>query len=1155
MKGAAGVTVLIGVLAAMGAAAFELGKSFDDAFDRIRIGTGKTGDELESLHSSFRSVAADVPSSFDAISKAITETNQRLDLTGATLEARATQFANLSRLMGGDLSENIRSGAKAFQEWKIATDDQAGALDKLFRASQVTGESTSTLFQQLAQAGPTFRQLGLGFDESLSVLAKWDKEGVDSERIMAALRVGVANLTQSGLPVPETFRAIVQQIATLDDEAASTGLAIQVFGRRAGPELAEAIRSGRLSAGEFFDAIAKGGDTIDQSARDTDDAAQRWTVSANRIALAFEPAGAAAFDVANKVADHLTPAFEEWAREAAPLISGSADTIIGVFDGIGQAADKLVDQIGNVARALKFGIQTPEPTAPEDTRTVPSPLGGGAEAALRNLYGGRGLPGQVADSVAGDTPAAEAQVEQSADEVVATYFGRINELFATSLDEARLRASLGSSGATLAAALQTAWEKPLDAAARAAVAGAEAALEDEIKKTFGAARGAEISQYLSGLVSGAFAGGEGSDQSAALNTYLAGLKPRIDAQNKANQDAEAAQREADSKAKQAAEQALREAERIAQQHADLLKQYARTAQQEAPEIASAYGEVGKRAMAALDDAFQEGASGGAGTSLARSLTDLAHQARDAGLPAWEETWRALVAVGQQAIEEGTPAARAAAEQMIREVNDAIKAANTLTPENFAAAFGTAQLATAMGSQGAAIADGLKNGLENGGKATIDSLGKQVESMRVTLLQNPDFSPDRAHELFTQVFARVNDAIRDGSAEAIDQIRQFLRDFDFSAGIEAIGNKAAERGNAAIINAQQGITQAYANRDEAIKQLYTNLAIQQYDRGQQQAEDAWIATYLSDTQKYVDGEKAKIQANRERAQTERTEMRETADLEKSYQEARDALLKKKDSTATASTAGTLPTGFTYAGSDQHTVAPHQAPGDAIAQQLRDLDTQHTKDMANLTARQAQRRADHEEDVRWAGEDKAQADALNTVLTNAQTSAQSINQQFRDTYQLNVIIPRQVNELMTKTDTDVTKLNTDLSTMLTTWETETNTAIGRWEYLHEALLPDLTSGFDTMLDGTISDAQTWHDIVADAARLAGIAASGGTSNPSNLPPPPPPTELPDTGIQTSSANTAASTQPLHVHVEVGGQEVQSYMIDAERQADRRGVVVRR
>lgn len=1171
--GGAGVAVLLTTLAAVGERAFALGSAFDEAYDRIRAGTGATGEALASLEASFRSVAGDVPASFESVSRAITELHQRLDLTGASLEQRSAQFLNLARLTGGDLSESIRSGARAFQEWKIETDAQGDALDQLFRASQLTGESTSTLFEQLRGAGPTLRQLGYGFEESLAQLAKWDKEGVDSERIMAALRVGLANLSESGLPIPETFRAIVQQIGSLDDVAASTGLAIQVFGRRAGPELAEAIRAGRFDISEMFDTITNGSDTIQQAVQDTDDAAQRWQITSNRMALAFEPVGTAVFETANKVAEHLLPAFEEWAREAAPLVQGSADLIIGSFDAVGQAADRLVDGIGVVKRAFEQGIQTPELPTPE-SRTVPGPLGGNAEEELRRLYGGRGLSSiapSVAEQIESGVPEAQASVERSADEVVASFYGRISELFTQSLAEARLRTSLGASGAALATALQNAWEKPLDAAARAAVASAEAALEEEIRKTFGAERAGQMSAQLQGLVTGALAGGAESDQAGATQRYLQGLRGQIDAQTQANRELEAAQREAQQRARQAAEAAQREAERMAQAHADLLRQYARTAEQYAPEIERAYGEIGARARTALDEALLPGAGGGAGQSLARALTDLAHQAREAGLPAWEETWRELVDVGQRAIEEGTPGARQAAEEMIRQVNDAIRQQNTLTRETFAQAFDVAELRSTMGSQGAAIGDALAKGLQEGGRASVQQLGQTVESLRTTLLNNSDLSPERAYELFRQVFARVSDAIDDGSDEAIAGVRAFLRDFDLSTGLEAITTRASEQMRRAIESSTSQITQAYASRDEQIKRLYTNLAIQQFDRSQQEAEQAWIDQYLADTQKYVEGEKAKIAANRDRAQSERAELRETADLEKAYQEQRDALLKKAQDTASAN-FGANPNSagaqrLRQAAEQGILTGARQVPGDQLAQQLRDLDSAHTKDMANLAARQAQRRADHAEDLQWAEQDKTAYERVAGVLTAAQQSARTISQDWRDTYQLNVTIPRQVNDLMTSTAENVAKINTSLSTQMSQYLTDEQTALTRWQYLHDTTLPELQTAFDGLLDGSLKDAQTWHDLVVDTQQR--IAAAGGTSNAGKLPTPPPPATptAPVGGYYVSRGPNPPEPPPVEppappspdvtVNVNVQGSvvipDLDQHIVDTVQQAQRVGTVV--
>src|SRR5690606_16039053 len=63
-----GKKLSVGVTAPLAAAAGGLvaaGKQFDDAFDKIRIGTGATGEALEARKEDFRQVAAQVPASFE----------------------------------------------------------------------------------------------------------------------------------------------------------------------------------------------------------------------------------------------------------------------------------------------------------------------------------------------------------------------------------------------------------------------------------------------------------------------------------------------------------------------------------------------------------------------------------------------------------------------------------------------------------------------------------------------------------------------------------------------------------------------------------------------------------------------------------------------------------------------------------------------------------------------------------------------------------------------------------------------------------------------------------------------------------------------------------------------------------------------------------
>jgi phage-related minor tail protein len=146
----AGLAVTAGLAAGVGAAAvgkglFDLGKSFDAQFDKIRVGTGKTGAALGDLQGQFKNVLKTTPASFDEVGDAITGVNQRLGLTGKPLANLARQFTQLSRITKTDIGENISSVAKSFRDWQVATEDQSKTLDGFFRISQKSGVPVSQL--------------------------------------------------------------------------------------------------------------------------------------------------------------------------------------------------------------------------------------------------------------------------------------------------------------------------------------------------------------------------------------------------------------------------------------------------------------------------------------------------------------------------------------------------------------------------------------------------------------------------------------------------------------------------------------------------------------------------------------------------------------------------------------------------------------------------------------------------------------------------------------------------------------------------------------------------------------------------------------------------------------------------------------------------
>lgn len=316
-KGLGGVSkggIIGGTIAAVGAigaaSAFQLGESFDEAFDKIRVGTGATGKDFEGLQKSFKNILRDGPHSFDEVATAVADLNTRTGLSGKPLEALAGQVLDLSRITGTDLGNNITSVTRLFGDWDIAGEDMAGTMDKVFRASQASGAGFDVLGRNMVQFGAPLRQMGFDFEESLAIFAKFEREGVNMEAVMQGLRTGLGNMAKAGEKAPETFRRVTEEIANMEDPTAATGLAIELFGQRAGPDLAAAIREGRFDTEDFLKVIEGGSDTIEQATKDTDSWRESWNELKNKAFVAIQPVATKFFDLVSRGLDTVLKLFD-----------------------------------------------------------------------------------------------------------------------------------------------------------------------------------------------------------------------------------------------------------------------------------------------------------------------------------------------------------------------------------------------------------------------------------------------------------------------------------------------------------------------------------------------------------------------------------------------------------------------------------------------------------------------------------------------------------------------------------------------------------------------------------------------------------------------------------------------------------------------------
>lgn len=340
-----GATAAIGGLVHQ---AFELGESFDAAFDKITIRSGATGERLEALQEDFRAVVQAVPASFADASEAVGSLAARTGQTGEALQHLAEQELELARLTGTDLRENIRETTRMFGDWGIASDQQGAALDKLMFLSQQTGAGINDLAQNVVQFGAPMRELGFSFDEAISLMAKWEQEGVNIDTVSGTMRIAIAKFAEAGVDAKEVFPELVASIQEMEDPIAATALAMEVFGKRGGADMAAAIREGRFAIDDMVDSLAGAEGSIMETAEQTDDAKERIQKAMNEVAVAFEPVGTAVFELAGNIAEGLTPVittFAEDLKNIITLIQGFASGTINVGVVVGEVA-------GDIAKAL-----------------------------------------------------------------------------------------------------------------------------------------------------------------------------------------------------------------------------------------------------------------------------------------------------------------------------------------------------------------------------------------------------------------------------------------------------------------------------------------------------------------------------------------------------------------------------------------------------------------------------------------------------------------------------------------------------------------------------------------------------------------------------------------------------------------------------------
>ena len=240
-------------------------KEFADNLNKTGSKITDAGKKMSVVSGAIVGVGVAAKTSFDAVDEGADNVIKASGAVGNQAAALEESYIKCAEINNTDVTTAVQLVSRAMGDASIDSSEYGTVLDALSSAAQASGISIDKLTENITKYGAPMRALGYDTSESIAIFAAWEKAGVNTEIAFSGMKKAISNFSAEGKNAKEEFSKTLEEIKKCPDIASATTKAIEVFGAKAGPDLADAIQNGRFEFEDMLKVIEGSKGTVDNT--------------------------------------------------------------------------------------------------------------------------------------------------------------------------------------------------------------------------------------------------------------------------------------------------------------------------------------------------------------------------------------------------------------------------------------------------------------------------------------------------------------------------------------------------------------------------------------------------------------------------------------------------------------------------------------------------------------------------------------------------------------------------------------------------------------------------------------------------------------------------------------------------------------------------